>query len=62
MIITADLESAGSHVVTKCRDMLRDLRDIVVECEMLFLTTVDDILLFVEFSDTFGKEAMSGCS
>ena len=29
---------------------------------MLFLTTFDDILLFVEFSDTLGKEAMSGCS
>lgn len=38
------------------------LRDIVVECEMLFLTTVDDILLFVEFSDALRKEAMSGCS
>ena len=33
-----------------------------MECEMLFLTTVDDILLFVEFSDTLGKETMSGCS
>ena len=37
-------------------------RDIVVECEMLFLTTVDDFLLFVEFSDILGKEAMRGCS